>query len=69
VNDDWNTIIRTILPVISQPAPLDDRTNSIGDMVFTAFLSPAKPKKWIWPLSADEQGGSYSNGLIQRHYP
>ncbi len=48
INDDWNVITRTILPVISQPAPLDDRTNGIGDTVFTAFLSPANPGKWIW---------------------
>jgi hypothetical protein len=36
------------VPVISQPAPLDDRTNGIGDTVFTAFLSPANPGGWIW---------------------
>ena len=48
INDEWNIITRTILPVISQPAPLNDRTNGFGDMVFTAFLSPAQPGKWIW---------------------
>src|SRR4029077_8433671 len=43
INKDWNIITRTILPVISMPslAPGDDRTNGIGDTVFTAFLSPA----------------------------
>ena len=37
---------RTILPVISQPAlsPTGERINGIGDTVFTAFLSPAKPE-------------------------
>jgi hypothetical protein len=50
VNSDWNIITRTILPVISMPslAPGDDRTNGIGDTVFTAFLSPANPGHWIW---------------------
>ena len=50
VNDDWNLITRTIVPVISMPSlyPGDDRTNGIGDTVFTAFLSPAKPGHWIW---------------------
>ena len=44
VNDDWNIITRTII-VISMPSlyPGDDRTNGIGDIQFTAFLSPANP--------------------------
>ena len=48
VSDEWNIITRTIVPVISQPLPGDDRTNGIGDTVFTAFLSPAKPGSFIW---------------------
>ena len=43
VSDEWNIITRTIVPVISQPLPDGERTNGIGDTVFTAFLSPAKP--------------------------
>ncbi len=48
VNSEWNIITRTIVPVISQLLPDGDRTNGIGDTVFTAFLSPAKPGAWIW---------------------
>ena len=48
VSDDWNIITRTIVPVISQPLPDGERTNGIGDTVFTAFLSPAKPGSFIW---------------------
>jgi hypothetical protein len=50
IDKDWNIITRTILPVISMPAlgPDIGSTNGIGDMVFTAFLSPANPDKWIW---------------------
>ena len=50
VNEDWNIITRTIVPVISMPSlgPGIDSTNGIGDTVFTAFLSPAKPGHWIW---------------------
>ncbi len=115
VNDDWNIITRTILPVIWNPSlgPGDSATSGIGDTVLTAFLSPAKPGAWIWgagpvvqlptnsnaelgnknwglgpsavvlhlekgspwvygvlanniwSLSSNEQGGSYSTGLIQ----
>jgi hypothetical protein len=45
INDDWNIITRTILPIISQPAftPNGSRTNGIGDVQVSAFLSPANP--------------------------
>ena len=36
------------LPVISQPAPGSDRTNGLGDLNFTGFISPSKPGKVIW---------------------
>ena len=50
ISPDWNIITRTIVPVISMPslAPGDDRTNGIGDIQLTAFLSPANPGAWIW---------------------
>ena len=73
VNDDWNIITRTILPVISMPAlgPDDSRTNGIGDTVFTAFLSPAKPGSWIWgagpviqlPTNSNAELGNKNWGL------
>jgi len=45
LNDDWNLITRTIVPVIYQPAlfPGDDDNFGIGDIQFTGFLSPKKP--------------------------
>jgi hypothetical protein len=36
VSDEWKLITRTIFPVISQPLPDGERTNGIGDNVFTA---------------------------------
>ena len=50
LNEEWNLITRTIIPVISQPEfiPGQDRENGLGDINFTAFLAPAKPGKWIW---------------------
>jgi hypothetical protein len=52
LNDDWNMITRTILPVISQPAytPGQGRKNGLGDINFSAFFSPKKPTSggWIW---------------------
>jgi hypothetical protein len=71
ITSEWNIITRTILPVISQPAPYDDRTNGIGDTVFTAFLSPADPGEWIWgagpvmqiPTNSDEYLGNRNWGV------
>ncbi len=73
LNEDWNLITRTILPVISQPAPGDDRTDGIGDLNFTGFISPRAPGEWIWglgpvlafPTASDDVLGTekYSAGL------
>ena len=50
LNDDWNLITWTIVPVVSQPAaaPGTDREFGIGDTTFTAFFSPRDSGKWIW---------------------
>jgi hypothetical protein len=51
-NSDWNIITRTIIPIISQPpvAQDQDTTTGLGDIQFSAFLSPIKPTAggWIW---------------------
>ena len=49
LNDDWNVISRTIIPVVSQPDPLlNGNTNGIGDITQSLFLSPAHPGDLIW---------------------
>lgn len=66
ISKDWNIITRTILPVISEPALYtgDSRTNGIGDLQFTAFLSPADPGKWIWGAGAIVQAPTHSNSAL-----
>jgi hypothetical protein len=66
VNSEWNIITRTILPVISMPAlhPGDDRTNGVGDVVLTAFLSPAVPKGLIWGVGPVVQLPTNSNSEL-----
>lgn len=66
INDEWNIITRTILPVISQPptGPDQGTTNGIGDLQFTAFLSPAKPGNWIWGAGAIAQAPTHSNDRL-----
>jgi hypothetical protein len=68
LNDNWNFITRTIIPVISQPgvAPGDSRTFGLGDTTFTGWLSPKNSGKWIWgaggaliiPTSTDDDLGN-----------
>lgn len=66
IAEKWNLITRTIIPVISQPAPGSDRTNGLGDVNFTGFISPSEPGKWIWgvgpalvfPTATDEVLGA-----------
>ena len=73
INKDWNIITRTIVPVDSQPqlSPTTDRTNGIGDTVFSAFLSPAQPHGLIWgvgpvvqlPTNTSDELGNKNWGL------
>ncbi len=68
MNEDWNLITRTIVPVVSQPAftPSQDRKNGLGDTLFTAFISPKESGQWIWgvgpslllPTSTDDRLGA-----------
>lgn len=52
LNQDWNVISRTILPVIWQDdvIPGSGDQSGIGDIVQSIFLSPAAPtaRGWIW---------------------
>jgi hypothetical protein len=55
LNDNWNLITRTILPVISQPGVLtggEGRVNGLGDTTFTGWFSPKDSGKWTWGLGA-----------------
>jgi len=74
LNDQWNLITRTLLPLMHQPNAYPGRgyINGIGDMTPTLFLTPAQPGKAIWgagpaivlPTATDPQlgQGKYSIG-------
>ena len=66
LDDDWNLITRTILPVISQPGfvPGQERVNGIGDTQVELFVSPAKPGKLIWGLGPILQLPTNSNDAL-----
>jgi|APFre7841882630_1041343.scaffolds.fasta_scaffold23834_2 hypothetical protein len=66
VNEEWNIITRTIVPVIWNPAFSTDgeRINGVGDIQFSAFLSPAKPGAWIWGAGLIAQLPTNSNPAL-----
>lgn len=50
LNEDWNLITRTILPIVhaESPVPGGDAASGMGDIVQSFFLSPQKPMGgWI----------------------
>ena len=54
INEDWNVITRTILPLIWQPS-LQPAANTVpfgtGPITFSAFLSPKNPTNgWLWAV-------------------
>lgn len=63
LNEDWNLITRTVIPVISEPGfiPNQERVNGIGDIQFSAVLSPVKSSGFIWGVGPVIQLPSHSN--------
>jgi hypothetical protein len=69
ISDDWNLIIRTILPVIYAESPVNGGSNhsGLGDITQSFFLSPKAPVGgWIlgagpvalWPTATDSALGA-----------
>lgn len=67
LNKDWNLINRAIMPIISQPGvdgtPMG-RKNGLGDTTYQAFLSPAKPGKWIWGVGPQIQIPTHTDSRL-----
>lgn len=74
LNENWNLIIRTIVPVIDAESPalgVDD-ASGLGDITQSFFFSPREPVNgWIlaagpvvlWPAATDDLLGSNQWGL------
>ena len=52
LNDDWNLITRTVIPVVEQPtlAPGVGNVTGLGDIQPSFYLSPAIPGAVIWGI-------------------
>ena len=66
LNEDWNLITRTIVPVINQPSlfPGMDSAVGMGDIFPSFFLSPAKPGEWIWGVGPAFQLPTHTDELL-----
>ena len=68
LNDDWNLITRTIIPIISQPgfAAGQSRTNGLGDIQLSVFMSPKQPTAGglIWGAGVVTQFDSASSDRL-----
>jgi len=68
LNQEWNLITRTIMPIVKQPdiGTTNDNTWGLGSTNFSAFLAPADSGPLIWgvgpsiqiPTTTDNQLGS-----------
>jgi hypothetical protein len=47
-NEDWNVILRVVMPFASQATPAGPTVSGMGDTVTTVFLSPANASRFIW---------------------
>lgn len=72
VNDEWTVITRTIIPLIRQPEFFRGQgaQSGVGDIQFSAFLSPGKPSAGglIWGAGAVVQTPTDSNGLGNKNW-
>lgn len=72
LNENWNLITRTILPLVWQPAmvPGEDSTYGIGDMQLSAFLSPSTPAAggWVWGVGAIAQMPTNTHELGNKNW-
>ena len=50
INEKWNLIARTIIPIVSQPLPDGERATGIGDIQEQLFFAPTAPGKVIWGI-------------------
>jgi len=48
LGENVNLIVRTIIPLISQPTTINESEFGLGDIALSLFFTPRKPGKLIW---------------------
>lgn len=50
INENWNLITRTILPIMNVPDVDGGRKTGIGNVTLSTLLTPSKPNNIIWAV-------------------
>jgi hypothetical protein len=66
LNEDWNIITRTIVPVMGMPrmSPTEPSAFGLGDINPTVFLSPSKPGDIIWGVGPTMSAPSATDKIL-----
>jgi hypothetical protein len=48
INENWNLVSRTIVPLVNFPGPGNDRIKGIADIQEQIYLTPTKSKGVVW---------------------
>ncbi|MHC5146268.1 MAG: neuromedin U [Planctomycetota bacterium] len=66
LNNDWNLITRTIVPIINQPpvGGLDRQEWELGNTQFSGFFSPKDSGEWIWGFGPIFEFPTHTNDVL-----
>ena len=66
LNEDWNLITRTIIPLIDQPPFFEGmgRTSGLGNIQLSTFVSPREPGEWLWGAGPIFEFPTHSDGRL-----
>ncbi|MHC4881381.1 MAG: neuromedin U [Planctomycetota bacterium] len=66
LNDDWNLITRTIVPIVNQQpiGGLDRQEWELGNTQFSGFFSPKDSGEWIWGFGPIFEFPTHTNDVL-----
>ncbi|MEN8127002.1 MAG: neuromedin U [Planctomycetota bacterium] len=66
LNEDWNLITRTIVPIINQPpmGALGREEWGLGNIQFSSFFSPKDSGEWIWGVGPIFEFPTKTNDIL-----
>lgn len=66
LNDDWNLITRTIVPIVNQQpvAGFDRQEWELGNTQFTSWFSPRDSEDWIWGIGPVFELPTHTNDVL-----
>lgn len=70
LSTDWNLIVRWIMPYLAQPslAVGVPPTSGLSDITASFFISPSKPKGFVWSVAADDSTAGVPSGPVNASF-